>query len=113
MEAYRDQYATVFNGGDNVKVLAISTDADTTLAAWASENDFPVTFASDSGGTVGALYGAYNANAKVNGRQVIVIAPDGRIAHEMRPFRQMAGEAYEELGKAVDRASAMGKKVTK
>lgn len=105
MEAYRDQYATVFNGGKNVKVLAISTDADTTLASWAAEKNFPVTFGSDSGGTVGALYGAWNPTSKANGRHVIVIGPDGRIAHEMRPFRQMSGEAYEELERAVDRAA--------
>jgi hypothetical protein len=37
MEAYRDQYAKLFNGGKNVVVLAMSADPDTTLAAWAHE----------------------------------------------------------------------------
>ena len=37
MEAYRDQYATIFNSGKKVIVLGISADADTTLAAWARE----------------------------------------------------------------------------
>ncbi len=37
MDAYRDQYAKLF--GDNVKLLAVSTDADTTLAAWARERN--------------------------------------------------------------------------
>jgi len=34
MEAYRDQYATLFNNGRKVVVLGISVDADTTLASW-------------------------------------------------------------------------------
>ena len=47
MEAYRDQYATLFNNGRKVTVIGISVDPDTTLAAWANESDFPVVFASD------------------------------------------------------------------
>ena len=31
MEAYRDQYATLFNNGRNVAVVAVSVDPDTTL----------------------------------------------------------------------------------
>ncbi|MFL5464079.1 MAG: peroxiredoxin family protein, partial [Gemmatimonadaceae bacterium] len=53
MEAYRDQYATLFNNGRNVTVIGISVDADTTLASWAREEDFPIVFASDPGGKVG------------------------------------------------------------
>jgi peroxiredoxin len=56
MEAYRDQYATLFNNGRKVTVLGISVDADTTLASWARDEDFPVLFASDPGGKVGQLY---------------------------------------------------------
>ena len=56
MEAYRDQYATLFNNGRNVAVVGISVDADTTLASWARDEDFPVLFASDPGGKVGQLY---------------------------------------------------------
>ena len=47
MEAYRDQYATLFNNGKKVVVIGISTDADTTLANWAHESGFPNLFASD------------------------------------------------------------------
>ena len=48
MEAYRDRYAELYNGGRKVVVLAVSTDADTTLAAWARELETPVLFGSDS-----------------------------------------------------------------
>ena len=47
MEAYRDQYATLFNNGKKVVVIGISTDADSTQANWARESGFPVVFASD------------------------------------------------------------------
>jgi peroxiredoxin len=58
MEAYRDQYATLFNNGRNVAVIGISVDADTTLASWARDEDFPIVFASDPGSKVGQLYGS-------------------------------------------------------
>ena len=60
MEAYRDQYATLFNNGRNVTVIGISVDPDTALASWARDEDFPVVFASDPGGTVGKMYGAFD-----------------------------------------------------
>ena len=47
MEAYRDQYATLFNAGKKVVVIGISTDADTTQANWARDSGFPNLFASD------------------------------------------------------------------
>ena len=50
MEAYRDQYATLFNGGRNVVVLAVSADADTALASWARDLQTPILLASDPGG---------------------------------------------------------------
>ena len=61
MEAYRDQYATLFNNGRKVVVIGISVDADTALASWARDSEFPVVFASDTAGTVGTAYGAYDA----------------------------------------------------
>ena len=105
MEAYRDQYATLFNGGRDVVLMAISVDPDTTLVNWARESDFPFLFVSDTGGVIGKLYGAYDAERKVDNRSLIVIGPDGRVAHEMRPFRQMAQPAYEELAAVIDRLS--------
>ena len=50
MEAYRDQYATLFNNGRKVVVIGISADPDTTLASWARDEQFPMLFASDAGG---------------------------------------------------------------
>jgi len=59
LEAYRDQYATLFNGGKGVAVIAVSVDPDTLQANWAREKSFPVVFASDSNGVVGTKYNAY------------------------------------------------------
>ena len=47
MTHYRDQWATLFNGGKGVQVIAISMDADTTQANWAKEANLPMMFASD------------------------------------------------------------------
>src|ERR1043165_1380036 len=103
MEAYRDQYATLFKNGRNVGVIAVSVDADTTQAAWAREKEFPVLFASDAGGKVGQLYEAYDAKNAMDNRSLFVIGPDGRVAHVMKPFNQLSAAAYTELGSAIDR----------
>ena len=66
MEAYRDQYATLFNNGRDVVVIGISVDPDTALASWAADADFPMLFASDSGGVVvleGAPHGCNTSHA--------------------------------------------------
>jgi peroxiredoxin Q/BCP len=105
MESYRDQYATLFRGGKDVVVIGVSTDADTTLAGWAKEANFPMLFASDVDQKVGALYGATRPNAKSLARHLYVIAPDGRIAYKVTPFNAMAQDAYTELGKAVEAAA--------
>jgi len=57
MEAYRDQYAKLFNNGRHVVVLAVSVDADTTLAAVMRLNsvDFP-TFGRPTMTTVGITW---------------------------------------------------------
>ena len=41
MEAYRDQYAKLFNNGRNVVVIGVSVDADTALASWARDLQTP------------------------------------------------------------------------
>ena len=68
MEAYRDQYATIFNNGRGIVLVGISADADTTLAAWARESSFPMLFASDTSGHVGTLYGAFDPARRVAAR---------------------------------------------
>jgi peroxiredoxin len=99
MEAYRDQYARLFNSGRNVVVLAVSVDPDTMLAAWARELQTPVLFASDSGQTVGRLYGS--VRGKVDNRSLFVIDPAGRVVKRMQPFNELAAVSYEELETAV------------
>ena len=105
MEAYRDQYATLFNNGDGVTLLAISTDEPAALQSWAAEKKFPQTFVSDTGGALGERYDVKFPAVNFYKRVVFVIGPDGRIAHIMRPFRELSAEAYTELGAAVRRAS--------
>jgi peroxiredoxin Q/BCP len=102
MEAYRDQYATLFNNGRNVVVMGISVDPDTALASWAGEEDFPILFASDPGGKVGQLYGAFDVKNKTDNRSLFVVGPDGRIAYVTRPFRVLTPSSYTELAAVVD-----------
>ena len=109
MEAYRDRYASLFNNGKKVIVLGISTDADTTLAAWAAEKKLPFALGSDADGKVGQLYGAYMPGPKMDNRLLFVVGPDGRIAYDVRPFRPAAEEAYTTLGEAVTKSSAGGR----
>src|SRR5579862_4795062 len=102
MEAYRDQYATLFHNGRKVAVIGISVDPDTMLANWANESSFPVVFASDKDGTIGKTYGAYDTAHKLDNRSLFVIAPDGHISHVVKPFNVLAPAAYTDLAKAVD-----------
>jgi len=99
MEAYRDQYATLFNGGKRVVVIGISVDADTTLANWARESSFPNLFASDPDQAVAKLYGS--ADGAMDTRNVFVVAPDGHISARIMKFNVLSTDAYKELGDAV------------
>ena len=103
MDAYRDQYAKVFNGGNGIVLLAISVDADTTLAAWAAEKQYPFRFLSDAGGVVGRLYGAWSERNHLDNRTLFVVGPDGTIAYVQAPFREVDPTAYAELGAAIAR----------
>lgn len=106
MEAYRDQYASLFNDGRNVVLAGISTDPVEELHAWAKDADFPFLFGSDPGSPI---YAAFGGNPRDNGmagsRAVIVVAPDGRIAHVIPRFNQVDPAAYEELAAAIDRVT--------
>ena len=101
MDAYRDQYAQLFGNGQRATLLAISVDADTTLAAWAKESDFPFRFLSDSSGAVGRLYGARNEKYHVDDRTLYVVGPDGKIVYVAAPFREIDPTAYKELDSAL------------
>jgi peroxiredoxin len=99
MEAYRDQYATLFNNGKKVVVIGISADADTVQGNWARESGFPNLFASDPDQAVAKLYGS--ADGKLDTRNVFVVGADGKIAARIMRFNVLSGDAYTELGKAV------------
>ena len=110
METYRDQYVKLFNDGNGVAVIGISVDDDTVLANWARDKRFPVYFASDPDRKVGEKYDAnYPFPIKAERRVLFVIAPDGRVSHVMRPFKEMVEGSYEELAAAVQKASAGGR----
>ena len=106
MEAYRDQYATLFNGGKKVVLLGISVDPDTMLANWARESSFPVLFGSDPDQKVGKLYGS--TRGKLDTRNLFVIGPDGHITFKQVPVNVLSQEAYAELGKAIARSVGVG-----
>ena len=97
MNAYRDQYATLFNDGRGVVLIAISADPDTALASWARDSEFPFLFASDSGRAVARQYGARAS------RNLFVVGADGRITYRATPFREIDPLAYEELAGAIAR----------
>jgi peroxiredoxin len=107
MEAYRDQYATLFNGGKDVVVIGISADADTTLTSWARQSDFPMLFASDVGNEAGRRYGSVDIARKLDTRNLFVISPEGRIAHVMLSFKVLSPDAYTELAAAVDKSAGV------
>lgn len=105
MEAYRDQYASIFNGGDDVTLLAISTDDPEVLQDWAEDAEFPFLFASDPGARAGRLYGAFRRmddGRYLDNRTVFVIDPEGVIRWVASPFREIDPTAYEELAAAID-----------
>jgi peroxiredoxin len=103
MNAYRDQYATLFHDGKQVVLLAISTDSVGALASWAKDADYPFTFLSDPGGAVGKAYGSYNSTYGMDGRNVFVVSPGGTIGYSAVPFREVDPAAYTALGGALDR----------
>jgi peroxiredoxin Q/BCP len=103
MNAYRDQYATLFRNGRQVVLIAISADPDTALASWARDSEFPFLFASDSGLAVARRYGALADEPGLTNRNLFVVGPDGRIAYRAIPFREIDATAYRELGTAIDK----------
>jgi peroxiredoxin len=103
MHAYRDQYAQLFNDGQNVVLIAISADPIDTLASWARDDQFQFLMASDTGAVVGRLYGALASRPGTTNRNLFVVAPDGTIAYRAVPFREVDPTAYTELGEVVDR----------
>ncbi len=105
MEHYRDQYDSLFAGGKAATLFAISSDSAKVTAAWASEAKFPFTFLADTDMRTARTFGAASATATAAQRVLYVIGPDGRIAHIMRPFREIDPTAYTELAQAITAAN--------
>jgi peroxiredoxin Q/BCP len=103
MNAYRDQYATLFKNGRGVVLIAISADPDTALASWARDSEYPFLFASDSALAVGRQYGALAKEAALTNRNLFVVGPDGKITYRAIPFPEIDPTAYKELGAAIGR----------
>ena len=88
MEAYRDQYASVFRGGRGVSIFAISNDPAEALASWAKDADFPVLFGSDPDGAAAEAYGVgRRGNGMPQSRAVVVVDPEGRVSFSTSRFR--------------------------
>ena len=105
MEAYRDQYATIFNNGRNVVVLGVSVDPDSTLINWFRELETPIMVMGDSGARVSRMYQAHNETSRTNSRHLYVIDAQGKVAYKTLPFRVMAQDAYSELEAVIDKLS--------
>ena len=102
MHAYRDQYAQIFNDGQDVVLIAISDDPVDVLASWAKDDQFQFLMASDRDLAAAKAYGSFSAEReRVSSRNLFVVGPDGRIAHRAVPFREVDPTAYAELGDAV------------
>lgn len=89
-------------------VMGISNDSPEEGASWLKDEDFPYLFLSDAendGETYSAFGGGLRLNNMVDSRAVIVVGPDGRIAHVMPSFNQNDPTAYEELAEVVDRVT--------
>ena len=101
MHAYRDQYAQLFNTGQNVVLIAISADPVDALASWAKDDQFQFLMASDRELKVGNAYGAIRG--QTTNRNLFVVGPDGKIAYRATPFREIDPTAYAELGEAIEK----------
>ena len=106
MESYRDKYSTLMHDGKKVTLLSISVDSDTALQSWIRDAKFPFNFGSDEDRSVGMKYGA-SVGTGGHKRVLYVINPDGKIGYVASPFKQLAAEAYTELGIAIDKSASM------
>ena len=104
MNAYRDQYATLFKDGRGIILIAISADPDTALASWARDSEYPFLFASDSSLAVGRQYGALASHPGLTNRNLFVVGPDGKISYRATPFREIDPTAYKELAAGIAKA---------
>jgi peroxiredoxin Q/BCP len=100
MRAYRDQYSELFRDGQDVVLVAISTDTAEDLASWARDEQFQFVMASDVSGAIAQQFGA--SRGRVASRFLFIIGPDGKVAHRMLPFQEVDPTSYEQLASALD-----------
>jgi thioredoxin-dependent peroxiredoxin len=106
MQAYRDQYASLFRNGQNLVLVGISNDPAEALASWAFDDDFQFLFGSDPDGSAYAAFGGDpREGGMVGSRAVIVVDPEGKIAEVIPRFNQVDPGAYEVLKAAIDRVT--------
>jgi len=106
MQAYRDQYASLFRNGQNVVLIGVSNDPAPELASWAKDEDFQFLFGSDPDGSAFAAFGGDpRDNGMVGSRAVLVVDPEGRIAEVIPQFNQVDPGAYTQLKDAIDRVT--------
>lgn len=106
MTAYRDQYASLFNDGQNVVLIGISDDPADALYSWAKDLDYQGLFGSDAGNKAFRAFGGTpRDNGQVGSRAVIVIDKEGNIDYVVPTFNQNDPVAYEDLAKEIDKLS--------
>ena len=71
MKAYRDRYAELF--GNDVQLIAISTDTPEAQASWAKDEAFPFRFGADVNARVGKAYDVATAAGMMDSRVLFVI----------------------------------------
>ena len=72
MNAYRDQYASLFRDGEGVTLIAISNDSPQTLHEWARDEDFPFLFGSDPEGDAYSAFGGDPWFTGISGSRALV-----------------------------------------
>ena len=105
MQAYRDQYASLFRSGQDIVLISISTDRPQAQYEWARDDQFQFLFASDPDAEVGRAYGAFQARRDgsfINNRTVFIVNDEGVIEWVAAPFREVDPTAYEELAAALE-----------
>lgn len=106
MQAYRDQYASLFRSGRDVILIGVSNDSAEALSSWAKDDDFQFLFGSDADGSAYAAFGGDpREDGTVGSRAVIVVDPEGKIAEVIPRFNQVDPTAYETLKAAIDRVT--------
>jgi peroxiredoxin Q/BCP len=107
MQAYRDQYASLFRAGQNVVLIGISNDPPEELSSWAKDEDFQFLFGSDPTGSAYAAFGGDPRDSgMVGSRAVVVVDPEGKIAEVIPRFNQVDPGAYAQLEEAIARVTS-------